>query len=282
MKFALIPLDLINEEDKEKRRAYLHSRNLYNKYTLVELKNWEKIDLYEALDLDEFRYISIPTNVLKHVVKKKSTMYHPLNSNDLSEAFLLIKKAEEILSVPKYRKLYDSVFLDESIPDDKEYAIEEFYSSFGPVFIRNGQFSEAQPVPAIKDSPDVFYKFWSNFKTTRVYDDPADVIDQRGSSRKYYADKNKDAIQKKKCSDMHRIQDLVKLAYRRDPRIQRSKPVSTGVWNEEELKTLTKFNILFGKSKNKYADIATKLNNLYVTKRSQSEVKLKLESLKKK
>ncbi|KAI4292003.1 DnaJ-like protein subfamily C member 2 [Pancytospora philotis] len=280
MSFEIITINDLTDADRTRCRVFIQERNLYNKYTEEELRDWTKIDLYEAFDLDALRYEPIPSDVLKHVYKKKLVLYHPQRNRDRESAFLLVKQALTIFSNPKYRKLYDSVFLDESIPAEREYSVDEFLREFAPVFERNGSFSEQQPVPRLGDGVDAFYKFWFNFKSTRVFDDPAEVFGQNGSARRYYADKNKDAITKRKHADARRIDTLVKLAYKCDPRIKKA-PSTKASWNEAELKSLQKFGVLLGKHKDKYAEIAKKLNFLYLTKRSPQEVKAKLEGLKK-
>lgn len=279
----LLPIDLVTDEDRAKGAEYFKKRFLYNKYTEEELRDWTKVDLYAALDLDGFRYSEIPEYVLKYAIRKKATLYHPLRNGNREVAFILIKQAESLFTIPKYKKLYDSVFLDESIPEDREYTLDEFLDIFSDVFDRNGVFSETRPVPGLADSSvDVFYKFWHSFKSTRVYDDPEDVFEQRGSTRRYNATQKKDILQKRKQADALRIMNLVKLAYKRDPRIKRSPAAPAVEWKDAEIKSLEKFNMLLGKHKDKFAEIAKKLNHLYLSKRTPQEVKAKIETMKKK
>ncbi|KAM0681764.1 hypothetical protein GINT2_000279 [Glugoides intestinalis] len=281
MQFAIIPVSSLTEADLERRNQYHKRRNLYNKYTLEELENWIKIDLYEALDLDFYRDREIPMDALQYSVKRKSAIYHPTNNRGKQQAFLIIRKAETILTNQKYRKVYDSSFLDESLPEDREYSTEEFFNVFGDVFKRNALFSEIKPMPDLHGDPEIFYKFWMNFKTVRVYDDPADVFDIDGGTRRYNADKNKELMQKKKIKDLQRIQELMKLSIKRDPRIKK-KSLETSPWKDNELQSLAKFDKLFGKVPNKFDAIAKKLNDLFLTKRSAAEVKSKLEQKNKK
>lgn len=276
----LISVDALTKDDFERRRRYFSSRNLFNKYTLEQLDNWTKVDLYEALDLDAYRDADIPPEVLDYASKKKSAMYHPTKNRGKQQAFLVIKKAQAIFSSPRLRKVYDSCFLDESLPEDKEYSPEEFFKTFSDVFNRNGLFSEVKPVPQLCDDVETFYRFWQSFRTTRVYDDPADVFDVSGSSRRYAAEKNREAMQQKRIKDLQRIQELVKLSIKRDPRT-RKRPVESSSWNDAQVKSLVRFNNLFGKAPNRFEVIAKKLNELYVTKRTPGEVKSKIESLRK-
>lgn len=281
MSSPLILVANLSKQDIENRRKYIDSRNLFVKYSIEQLEEWMKIDLYEALDLDFYRDKEIPADILEYTYKKKSAQYHPTKNNGLKHAFLIIKKAYTIFTNPKLRKVYDSCFLDESLPDDKNYELEEFLNIFSEVFERNAIFSEVKPVPKIRDNVEIFYKFWQSFKTIRVYDDPEDVFDVNGSSRRYAAEKNKEIMQEKKLKDLHRIQELVKLAIKCDPRIPK-KNIETSNWDDVQLKSLTRFDTLFGKSANKFELIAKKLNDLYLTKRTPSEIKLKLEEAKKK
>lgn len=280
MHLELIPISVLTKDDLKRRDEFHSRRNLYNKYTNTQLENWMKIDLYEALDLDGYRESEIPTDILQYAVKKKSAVYHPAKNRGKELAFLIISKAGVVLSNSKYRKTYDSCFLDESLPEDREYEPDEFFREFTAVFNRNGLFSEEKPVPDLSGDLETFYKFWKNFRTTRTYEDPEHVFDVCGAVRRQNAEKNKDAMQQRKIKDLQRIQELVKLAIKRDPRIKK-KPTSGSSWDEAQLKSLVRFNSLFGKAPNKIEVITMKLNDLFLTKRSVDEVKMKLNELKK-
>lgn len=282
MKKAIIPMVLVTDEDRKRGEEYARRRFLYNRYTDEELRDWTKVDLYEALDLDAFKLQQVPEYVIKYAVRMKIVQYHPARNQDRQQAFILIKTAEKIFTNPRYKKLYDSISLDENLPEDREYSLAEFIDVFSPVFERNGAFSEVQPVPGLADDVGVFYKFWHSFKTVRVYDDPYDVFEQRGYARRANAEKNKEIVQKRRQADCLRIMELVKLAYRRDPRIVRAPRAATAEWKENELKSLARFNMLLGKSKDKYSEIAKKLNHLFLTKRTPQEIKAKIESQERK
>jgi len=275
----IIPTKMLTENDRKIVMEFHRKRNLYNKYTLEELNNWLCVDLYEALDLDSYRETEIPESILSYTVKRKSGMYHPTNNKGKQHAFLIIKKAETVLSNSRLRKVYDSCFLDESLPEDREYDSTEFFQTFSSVFKRNGLFSETKPVPNIEDDPEVFYGFWQSFKTTRIYDDPADVFDVSGSMRRFSADKKKEQIQQRRMRDLQRVQELVKLAIKRDPRTKKKKESSA--WDEAQVKSLKRLDGLFGKAPNKVEVITKKLNELFLTKRSTGEVKAKIDELKK-
>lgn len=283
MSSFLIPERELTEDDLARRKEYYRARNLYVKYSLEELQDFLKIDLYEALDLDFLKFKSIPPEMLEYTAKRKLAIYHPVKNEGKSEAFILISRASEIFSNRHYKAVYDSRILDESIPEDREYSLEEFISTFDPVFRRNGMFSETQPVPSISKNVDEFYAFWKHFKTTRVYDDPADVFGQSNSNRKYYTEMNREKAQKRRNADILRLRELVSLAYRRDPRIKRVvRAESSAPWKDSELKSLRRLDALLGKSKNRYAEIAAKLNSIALSKRTPEEVRAKLESLRRK
>ena len=275
----LITLAEITEEDRRRGEEYRHARFLYNRYTTQEMSDWTKIDLYAALDLDGLRYSPISDKILKQAMKNKIWMYHPTRNRGRDEAYLLIMTAEKIFSSPAYRQLYDSVTLDESIPEDRPYTLEEFLGTFGPVFRRNGHFSAVQPVPELAGSVDEFYRFWNNFKTTRVYEDPEDVFEQRGCNRRYNLENKKEEIKERRDVDARRIRGLVKLAYQRDPRIKRVSTAAEAAWSEKELQSLKKFAMLMARSKNRYEDIAKKLNGLYLNRRTPLNVQYKLEEI---
>lgn len=280
MSCFLIPTSSLTENDLEKRGRYIRSRNLFNKYTVEQLEKWIKVDLYEALDLEAYRNTDIPLDILDYASRKKSAMYHPVKNRGKEQGFLVIKKAQTVLSSPRLRRVYDSCFLDESLPEDREYAPDEFFKVFSDVFDRNGLFSEVKPVPRLSDDVETFYRFWQGFRTTRVYDDPGDVFDVSGSSRRYAAEKNREAMQQKRVKDLQRIQELVKLSIKLDPRIKK-RSVESSAWDDAQIKSLVRFNTLLGKVPNRFETIAKKLNDIYVTKRTSAEVKSKVESLRK-
>lgn len=278
MIFSLVSSSCFTDDDLRKQKDFQNRRNLYNKYSDEELDNWLKIDLYEALDLDYYRDKNIPEDVLQYAVKWKSALYHPTKNHGKQSAFFIIKKAGSILGVPKFRKVYDSCFLDESLPEDREYESNEFFKTFSRVFERNGLFSEMKPVPDIRGDVETFYKFWQSFKTNRVYNNPEDVFEVNGFTKRQV---NKDEIQQKKLKDLQRIQELVRLAIKRDPRIKK-KSIDSAPWDENQLKSLTRFDALFGKTPNKFDVISKKLNELFLTKRTPGEIKSKIEETKKK
>ena len=73
---------------------------------------------------------------------------------EINERWLKIKTAYETLIDEDKRKKYDSTIeVDDSIPDaDVIYSEEEFYDTFGPVFLKNSIWSKKKPVPKLGDS----------------------------------------------------------------------------------------------------------------------------------
>lgn len=275
----LVPLSELTLEDTARRAEYNAARSLWARYTDAQLEDWLTVDLYAALDLDSFRFREVPRAVLRHAVKRKSIEYHPTRNGGRTAAFVLVQRAGEILGNARYKAVYDSHIFDETVPADREYALNEFLAVFGPVFAANGVYSEQQPVPPLAGSVDVFYKFWNAFRTTRVYDDPADIIDQSGAGRRYNVEQNRERTAKRRLADLQRIRALVTLAYQRDPRIHRATRASAP-WTAAELASLKKFALIFARSKNIYADIANKLTAIYATRRTPEDVRRQLQLLK--
>lgn len=278
---SIIPVSALTEEDIQNRKDHIKAKNFYNKYDESDLRDYKKVNLYELLDIDHLRNGEISTKIIDYCTVRMQTFYHPLRNDGKQDVFCLVKKAQKILSNPLFRKVYDSAYLDESLPEDREYDLPEFIEVFSNVFERNGYFSEYKPLPSIEGDVEAFYKFWVNFKTTRVYDNPDDVIDVSGGMRRDAAEKNKAILQQKKLKDLQRIQELVKLAIKRDPRIKK-KNSDSSPWTDQEVKSLQRFDVLFGKTANKFDVIAKKLNEMFITKRTSSEIKTKIEEIKKK
>ena len=97
-------------------------------------------------------------------------------NREINKKWLKLKEAYDTLSDPEKRKKYDStIVFDDSIPEDKVYSEKDFFSTFGPVFLKNGIWSKKKPVPKLGDiqSPlpkvKLFYKFWHNFQSWRDF-----------------------------------------------------------------------------------------------------------------
>ncbi|RVD92019.1 ribosome-associated chaperone zuotin [Tubulinosema ratisbonensis] len=278
-----------SEDIQEKERKYKEERNICKKYTLEELKNWRKLDLYFLLDLDSFREKEIPQNVLDFVFKKQIKRYHPDRHGTPKEALFAIQNAYKTLGNPNQRKKFDSVFFDESIPEDRKYDLEEFLEVFGECFKRNAKFSVKQPVPSLgnKDSSreeiSEFYIFWENFSSWRIFNFLFETdVTMTSYERRDEEKKIKNQLHKLKVADNLRIIKLVQIALKRDPRINVTKEstvdkrlIGNG-WNEEEIECLIKLlNDFKVGEKNRFDNITKKFNDSCNKKRNSKEIFLK-------
>lgn len=214
-------------DDYKRKVEYDRSRDICNRYTVEELRNWKHLDLYFVLGIDSMRDCCIPPHVLKFVYYKQTMKYHPDVSGYPSEALLAVQKAYKVLSDPAHRRKYDSIHFDESLPEDREYGMDEFLSVFSDVFVRNAKFSKIQPVPTLGDActprEDVvsFYKFWSAFDSWRSFEflDEEDGVLMSRDERRFLEKANRAKWTKKKNEDTLRVKRLVEIAMKRDPRI---------------------------------------------------------------
>ena len=193
------------------------------------------------LGLSALRHKATPEQI-KLAHRKKVLKHHPdkkAGSSGLANDdsfFKCIAKAHEVLSNPERRRQFDSV--DESIDDDdvptgKEKP-EQFYKLWGPVFEREGRFSEPKngPVPALgdenstKQQVDEFYGFWYNFDSWRSFeylDKEVNEGSEDRDSKRYTEKKNKSERARRKKEDNVRLRNLVDKALSVDPRIKKFK-----------------------------------------------------------
>ncbi|KAH9412126.1 hypothetical protein HK407_01g00170 [Ordospora pajunii] len=274
-------------------KEYLGKRRITRLYSKEQLKNPWGVDLYLLLDLDMYRTKKIPKNVLSHVVKAKTYLYHPDLPDGGNEAFALVKMASEILGDVRLRLIYDSNFFDDTIPEDKIYYSDEFFRVFGECFERNGKFSVRQPVPQLSPDNDMksvegFYEFWNNFKSWRTYEDPEEFYRMSVRDRSQYSMNNQEQMKQSKNRDILRIKKLVQIARKRDPRMGKSimqqvMEMNMSEWSSQEIATLKRLLALFNKaSKNKWEVITEKLVGITKIKRSVDEVMRKGQEIEKK
>ena len=219
---------------------------------------YRKHDLYKVLGLEKRRWLATPEEI-KAAYRRRVVKHHPdklkqnprrkaLNNPNLEDDsfFKLIQKAWQVLTDPGRKADFDSCepTLDESIPEDREYATEEeFISTFAPVFERNARFSKKQPVPTLgtADSPrsevDAFYSFWINIESWRRFewldeDEPAGT-DNRADKR-WHEKKNKAKRDARKKEDNARLIRLVETAMKRDPRMIRWKEADRAAKNAKK------------------------------------------------
>ncbi|KCZ79606.1 hypothetical protein H312_03001 [Anncaliia algerae PRA339] len=285
----MIKLYFQSEEIKEKEEKYYKERNICNRYTIEELKNWRNIDLYFVLGLDSFKDKTIPADVLTFVYKKQLKKYHPDTEGSPQEALFAVQNAYRTLVDPERRMKYDSVYFDESIPEDKRYTLEEFLDIFGACFQRNSKFSNIKPVPELGSKYSTieeissFYNFWRNFSSWRIFNFlfDSDIV-MSSSERRDLEMKNKNRMTKLKVADNMRIQKLVDIALKRDPRINIKKESTidpkliTNGWDEEEIEDLIKLlrDFKVGE-KNRFDNITKKFNETRNKKKNFKEIFLK-------
>lgn len=246
--------------------------------------------MYFLLDLDQYINKDIPPNVLNHVTKIKKRQYHPDVSKGPREAFLLVDKAKEILGDKRLRSIYDSSFFNVKVPEDRIYQPEEFFEVFTKIFGEYARFSVTQPVPDINGDPEVFYDFFSNYKTSRIYI-PIDEFYGLGKEERLdYTRNNQDRLIKFKNQDIMQLKEIVRIARKRDPRIksiaeqlEEMRLEKEKEWKPTEVAALKKFCMLLGKTKkNKWEIITEKLTSSTQTKRTVKEVISKAEEIENK
>lgn len=284
-------IELYNKSDEiyAKEKKYKEERDICKKYTLEQLKEWRKLDLYFILDLDSFRDKEIPEDVLTFVYKKQIKRYHPDRHGAPQEALFAIQNAYKTLKDPNQRIKFDSYFFDESIPEDRKYKLDEFLEIFGECFERNAKFSINKPVPKIgnKDSTreeiSNFYRFWQNFSSWRVFNFLFETdVTMTGYERREEEKRIKNQLDKFKIADNKRIIKLVEIALKRDPRINETKESTVDKrllangWDEEEVECLIKLLKEFKiGEKNRFDNITKKLNETCNKKRNFKEIFLK-------
>ena len=150
-------------------------------------------------------------------------------NREINKKWLKLKEAYDTLIDPEKRKKYDStIVFDDSIPEDKEYTEQDFFTTFGPVFLNNGIWSKKKPVPKLGDmqSPlqkvKLFYKFWHNFQSWRDFSVEGEYDLEEATSRfekRQMLKENKKMKASMRKEEKIRIDTLINIAYKRDPRI---------------------------------------------------------------
>ncbi|TKY85265.1 hypothetical protein EX895_006345 [Sporisorium graminicola] len=141
-----------------------------------------------------------------------------------------------LLGHPEKRRQFDSVdesIDDEAVPTGKEPA-DQFYALWGPVFEREGRFSEPKngPVPQLGDANSTreqvneFYDFFYNFDSWRSFEYLDKEINEGSDNRddkRYTEKKNRNERARRKKEDNARLRNLVDKALSVDPRIKQFK-----------------------------------------------------------
>ncbi|KAL7067722.1 DnaJ domain-containing protein [Cryptosporidium serpentis] len=149
-----------------------------------------------------------------------------------SDPFLAIQEAYEILSNPILKQSYDSALpFDESIPTSytgEKGNFEIFKSTFEPVFKRNSHWSLNKPVPSLGNLDETlekvesFYRFWRSFQTCRDFSIhyEYDISQSECREEKRWMERQNSKIRTKYLNqEVSRINKLVEMAYKHDPRI---------------------------------------------------------------
>ena len=168
-------------------------------------------------------------NIKENKNENKISKEEDQKNREINKKWLKLKEAYDTLSDPEKRKKYDStIVFDDSIPEDKVYSQKDFFSTFGPVFLRNGIWSKKKPVPKLGDiqSPlqkvKLFYKFWHNFQSWRDFSVEGEYDLEEATSRfekRQMLKENKKMKASMKKEEKIRIDTLTNIAYKRDPRI---------------------------------------------------------------
>lgn len=204
-------------------------------------------DHYALLGLGHLRFLATDEQIrkayretaLKHHPDKQAALLLSEETEEAKEAkkeeidrhFKAVQEAYEVLIDSAKRRVYDSIDeFDDEIPGD--CASEDFYKVYGPVFVRNGRWSVAQPVPPLgqDDAPiqevDAFYDFWYSFKSWREFPhaDEFDLEQAESREHKRWMERQNGKLREKaKKEENSRIRTMVENAYKKDPRILRRK-----------------------------------------------------------
>ncbi|KAJ7539774.1 hypothetical protein O6H91_11G108100 [Diphasiastrum complanatum] len=207
----------------------------------------EQQDHYALLGLSHLRYLATEEQIRKSY-REVALKHHPdkqaafllleeteaakeTKKEEIDQHFKAIQEAYEVLIDPVKRRVYDSIDeFDDGVPS--ECSAEDFFKVFGPVFMRNGRWSIAQPVPVLgrDDTPlsevDKFYDFWYSFKSWREFPHADEFDLEQAESRehkRWMERQNLKLREKAKKEESSRVRALVENAYKRDPRIIRRK-----------------------------------------------------------
>lgn len=192
---------------------------------------------YRMLDLEETSYESGEKEIKKAYMMCAITFHPDKMGEDASErdqeVWLAIQTAYETLLDPVRRRKYDSTLpFDDDVPEEKDVTDVNFYDLYDEVFRNNARFSKKKPVPSIGFDDDemkdvyAFYKFWNNFESWREFaqfeEHKLEEASNRWEMRKN-ATENKKQSEKYFREEKRRLNDLVDLAYKLDPRMKRER-----------------------------------------------------------
>ncbi|KAI8372299.1 DnaJ domain-containing protein [Choanephora cucurbitarum] len=193
---------------------------------------WKQQDNYAVLGLTKLRYKATEDQI-KKAHRRMVLLHHPDKKADKNDDafFKCIAKAYDTLMNPVTRRQYDSVdfgmaLIEEDVPTAKSEG--DFYELWGPVFVREGRFSNKQPVPTLgdanstKEEVEAFYDFFYNMDSWRTFEwldkEGAEGSDNRDDKR-YQEKKNRAQRAQLKKEDNARLRKLVDTCLGIDPRI---------------------------------------------------------------
>eukprot|EP00340_Litonotus_pictus_P007736 CAMPEP_0170521924 /NCGR_PEP_ID=MMETSP0209-20121228/7342_1 /TAXON_ID=665100 ORGANISM="Litonotus pictus, Strain P1" /NCGR_SAMPLE_ID=MMETSP0209 /ASSEMBLY_ACC=CAM_ASM_000301 /LENGTH=560 /DNA_ID=CAMNT_0010809127 /DNA_START=34 /DNA_END=1716 /DNA_ORIENTATION=+ len=236
--------DDIDEEEviEEDEHVYEWETEYRNskKFSTGFKKKEKEANYYSMLGLEN-EFINATQDEIRRAFKKNSILYHPdkieINSEEekeeVNKKWLKFKDAYETLSDPDKKYRYDSTFeFDDTIPSITEARVikkdKDFFSVFGPTFLKNSIWSNRKPVPKIGDMDTElnkvkrFYNFWYAFSSWRDFEAEGehnlDEAENRWEKRQMLKENKKLKATKLK-DEKARIRSLVDLAYAHDPRI---------------------------------------------------------------
>lgn len=202
-------------------------------------------DLYGLLELDcgssqEDIKKAYRRLCLVHHPDKQSPDNTPEETEKVNQHFLKLQETFEVLSDVKKRRKYDSMEdFDDSVPTTLKKG-QDFYVVFGPVFKRNGKWSERKPVPDLGDAEtpidrvNKFYDWWREFESWRDVDEQ--VKEEEGEDclhkyeeaecreeRRWMERENEKLRNKFRKIERARVMKLVGSAEQCDPRVKAEK-----------------------------------------------------------
>lgn len=198
--------------------------------------NWRSADLYAVLGISKLRYkatieqinIAHKKQIMKHHPDKKTATG---KKNDDS-FFKIIQLAYDVLTNPIERLKYDSVDVKAHYvlpPLKSDYDFFEVWKGFfeyESIFSKNNKIPQLGDINSSEEDVNLFYKFWVNFDSEKVFDFLDEEIPDDSSNRanKRYIERKNNANRKKlKQQEINRLINLVNRAYSEDPRIKKFK-----------------------------------------------------------
>jgi len=222
--------DAAEEDDPEASKKYAAHKKSHSLDQILGTA-----DYYELLGLTETRWTSTPEDI-KKAYRKMCLLHHPDKQANAAvevddEVFKGIQTAFETLSNPKTKRAYDSKEpFDDTIPSSSEVKTDaDFYTVFGKVFERNSKWATTR-MPALGDSEtsiqqtNRFYKSWYAMKSWREFsylDEYEPETAETREEKRWMERKNNKERAKKEREEQQRINSLIDLAYKLDPRIKK-------------------------------------------------------------